>query len=146
MDVERSSSTPAPYENRGISVNELESSFYIYIGGEGMQEIQHTESGNCCPAFCDGKKRTRIQQAVLWRWFMQAPARPTRQVLTQLAGEGESCSVSVRHVNRRRAAWGVQRGKGRPHGRTSKAGNEGTGEVSARKAPGALVQMTPSLS
>jgi hypothetical protein len=111
-----------------------------------MQDIQSRESGKICPVFCDGKKLTGFQQSVLWSLFMREPDRPTGLVLTQFAEEGTPLSVSVRHVNRLRATWGLQRGKGRPRGSKTTAGKSGTDEVLGRTASGALVQVTPSLS
>jgi hypothetical protein len=111
-----------------------------------MHDVQLDESVKICPAFCDGKKLTGFQQSVLWSQFMKEPDRPTGLVLTQLAGEGWAFSVSVRHVNRLRATWGLQRGKGRPRGHTPTTGKGGTGKVIEQNKPGALVQMTPSLS
>jgi len=111
-----------------------------------MQDRQRSESVKICPAFCDGKKLTGFQQSVLWSLCMKEPDRPTSLVLIHLAEDGEPLSISVRHVNRLRVDWGLQRGKGRPRGHPTKAGHGGTGEVSERAEQGDLVQMTPSLS
>jgi hypothetical protein len=111
-----------------------------------MQDIQESTSGDLCPVFCDGKKLTGVQQAVLWNIFVREPARPTGRVLTEFAADGEPLVISVRHVNRLRSAWGLQRRKGRPRGETKPGGHGGPGAVSARTESGGLVQVTPSLT
>ncbi len=111
-----------------------------------MQDIQESRSTHRCPVFCDGKKLTGIQQAVLWSVFIKEPDRPTGQVLTELGEEAEPLCISVRHVNRLRAAWGLQRGKGRPR-QQKKPGCDGrTGPVGERTESGGLVRITSSLS
>jgi hypothetical protein len=111
-----------------------------------MQEIHYSESGNLCPAFYEGKKLTSVQQAELWRLFLGHSDRPTGAVLRQFAREGQALGVSVRHVNRLRAAWGVARKKGRPRGPRPPENRQGPGEGVERPATGALMKMTPSLS
>jgi hypothetical protein len=111
-----------------------------------MQDIQDRRSGDICPVFCDGKKLTGFQQSVLWSMCRKEPERPTSLILNQFAEENEPVCVSVRHVNRLRAVWGLQRRKGRPCGSTLKAGHGGTGEVSKRTEQGDVVSMSLSLS
>jgi hypothetical protein len=111
-----------------------------------MQDIQDRRSWDLCPVFCDGKKLTGFQQAVLWSMCKNEPDRPTGLILKQFAEESEPLSISVRHVNRLRTVWGLQRRKGRPRGHTRKAGHGGTGEVSQRTEHGDVVPMTLSLS
>jgi hypothetical protein len=111
-----------------------------------MLEMYSSESGNLCPVFCDGKTLTSVQQAELWSLFLGDPDRPTGTVIRQFAREGKALNVSVRHVNRLRAAWGVPRKKGRPRGPKPPENRHGTGDGVECSAPGALVKMTPLLS
>ena len=84
-----------------------------------MHSIQATQSADFCPAFSDGKKITEIQQAHLWVVLNEEPTCPSKCVLEKMAHRNEPVSISIRHVNRLRAKWGLSRGKGRPRGRTS---------------------------
>ena len=77
---------------------------------------------------------------------MREPDRPTGPVLTQLAEEGEPLSISVRHVNRLRVVWRLQRGKGRPRGQKTTSGKAGTVEVSKGTERSERVRITPSMS
>ncbi len=111
-----------------------------------MQEIHCTESGKSCPAFYDGKNLTNVQQAELWSLFSAEPERPTGVVLMHFMREGNALDISVRHVNRLRASWGVSRKKGRPHRQTSAKHARGLNECSEPATTGSLVKMTPSVS
>ncbi len=111
-----------------------------------MQEIQCHESGNRCPAFCDGKNLTSVQQAELWSLFWKTPGRPTSEVFKQFDREGHPLDVSVRHVNRLRSAWGVSRKKGRPRGQTHSKQNRELDNSVEHSTPDPLVNMTPTVS
>jgi hypothetical protein len=75
--------------------------------------------GECCPVFSGGKKMTERQQAVLWGVIMEEPTCPSYRVLMKVAERDEPLTISVRHVNRVRAQWGLSRRKGRPRGTPS---------------------------
>ncbi|MCP4403209.1 MAG: ATP synthase F0 subunit B [bacterium] len=111
-----------------------------------MQEIQCHESGKSCPAFCDGKNLTSVQQSELWSLFWEAPGRPTSEALKQFEREGHPLDVSVRHVNRLRAAWGVSRKKGRPRGQTHPKQHCGFDTRVEHSTTAPLVKMTPAVS
>ena len=98
---------------------------------------QPTLAAPSSPSFCDGRKLSEVEQAVLWTLLQQDPQCTSRQLLAK-AAEHEICPrVSLRHLNRWRAQWQRSRGKGRPRG--FKAGV-------ARHAGGKVVCVTPRLS
>src|SRR2546425_12017991 len=89
------------------------------------------------PPFCAGRKLSDIDQALLWHLLHEDPECPTRALLDKISHRQRSLAVSVRHLNRLRVTWQVNRRKGRP-----------------RRAPwpppgasgAALVQITPRLA
>jgi hypothetical protein len=87
------------------------------------------------PHFCAGRKLSDIDKALLWQILHDDPECPTRALLDTVAHMQRALAVRVRHLNRWRATWGLNRRKGRPrHVACSTA------------ASGALVQVTPHLS
>ena len=66
------------------------------------------------PAFSAGRKLSEVEQALLWSLLQEDPACPSRVLLAKAAHRQILIAVSLRHVNRWRAAWGLNRGKGRP--------------------------------
>ena len=89
------------------------------------------------PPFCAGRKLSDRDQALLWNLLHEDPECPTRALLDKIAHRQRSLAVSVRHLNRLRVTWQVNRRQGRP-----------------RRAPwpppvasvAALVQITPRLA
>lgn len=89
------------------------------------------------PSFCAGRKLGDVEQALLWTLLQEDPACPSRVLLDKVARRQIPLAVSIRHLNRWRATWQLNRGKGRP-----------------RHAPGrlpvtsgtAVVQVTPHLA
>jgi len=67
------------------------------------------------PAFCAGRKLGEVEQALLWSLLHEDPSSPSRVLLDKVAHTQLPIAVSIRHLNRWRATWGLNRGKGRPH-------------------------------
>ena len=89
------------------------------------------------PSFCAGRKLGDVEQALLWTLLHEDPACPTRVLLDKVAQRQRPLTVSVRHLNRWRAQWRLNRRKGRPR-------------QAAGRPPvvsgAALVQVTPRLA
>jgi hypothetical protein len=75
--------------------------------------------------------------ALVWKLLHEDPACPSRVVLAKVAQSQVPIAVSVRHLNRLRAKWHLNRRKGRP-GQTALSRPVGAG--------GAVLQVTPHLS
>ena len=67
------------------------------------------------PSLCSGRKLGDIEQALLWSLLHEDPSSPSRVLLDKVAHTQLPIAVSIRHLNRWRATWGLNRGKGRPH-------------------------------
>jgi hypothetical protein len=70
------------------------------------------------PSFCAGRKLGAVEQALLWTLLHEDPECPSRVLLDQVAQRQIPIAVSIRHLNRWRAQWQLNRPKGRP-GQTS---------------------------
>jgi hypothetical protein len=79
-----------------------------------MQIIQSNPVDDSSPDFCAGRKVTETHKALLWQLLNDDPACPSRMVLHTIAETQEQIAVTLRHINRLRKAWGLNRGKGRP--------------------------------
>ena len=66
------------------------------------------------PAFCSGRKLGDLEQALLWTVLHEDPECPSRVLLDKIARRQILIAVSLRHVNRWRVIWGLNRRKGRP--------------------------------
>ena len=66
------------------------------------------------PSFCEGRKFSEVEQAVLWTLLQQDPQCTSRQLLAKAAAHQIWPRVSLRHLNRWRSQWQRSRGKGRP--------------------------------
>jgi len=66
------------------------------------------------PAFEAGRKLGKPEKALLWQWLQADPGCPSRELQAKLAEMQTPVSVSLRHLNRLRAQWQLNRGKGRP--------------------------------
>jgi hypothetical protein len=67
------------------------------------------------PSFCAGRKLGEVEQALLWNLLHEDPSSPSRVLLDKVAQTQIPIVVSIRHLNRWRVTWGLNRGKGRPH-------------------------------
>ena len=66
------------------------------------------------PDLCAGRKVTETHKALRWKLLNDDPTCPSRLVLQAIAETPEQMAVTLRHINRLRKAWGLNRGKGRP--------------------------------
>src|SRR6266851_2055276 len=66
------------------------------------------------PPFDAGRKLSEIDKALLWQLLNEAPECPSRELLAQVAQRQGLVPVSVRHLNRLRVQWMLNRPKGRP--------------------------------
>ena len=80
-----------------------------------MPHMHPTQTSESCPEIFSGRKLTVIQMTLLRKVFQDDPESPTVTVLTKIEQEyQESVRVSIRHINRLRVRWRVNRKKGRP--------------------------------
>jgi hypothetical protein len=98
---------------------------------------QPTLAAQSSPSFCDGRKFSEVEQAVLWTLLQQDPQCTSRDLLAQAAEHQIWPRVSLRHLNRWRAQWQRSRVKGRPCGFSAGV---------ARHAGIKVVCVTPRLS
>ncbi len=66
------------------------------------------------PSFCAGRKLDEVEQALLWTLLHEDPECPSRVLLDKVARRQRPMAVSLRHLNRWRAIWQLNRCKGRP--------------------------------
>jgi hypothetical protein len=90
-----------------------------------------------CPPFEAGRKLGVVEMALVWKVLHEDPQCPSRVVLEKVAQRQVPMAVSVRHLNRLRAKWNLNRSKGRP-GQTAWSRPGGVGA--------AVVEVTPRLS
>ena len=96
-----------------------------------------TRPEDASPAFETGRKLGIVEMALMWKVLHADPQCPSRVVLEKVAQRQVPMAVSVRHLNRLRAKWNLNRRKGRP----------GHPALSHPVCAGAaLVQITPHLS
>jgi hypothetical protein len=65
------------------------------------------------PSFCAGRKLGEVEQALLWSLLHEDPECPSRVLLDKVVQQSPM-TVSLRHLNRWRAQWQLNRRKGRP--------------------------------
>jgi len=80
---------------------------YLAPSKEGLAERSH-------PSFDAGRKLSEIDKALLWQLLNEAPECPSRELLAKVAQRQGLVPVSVRHLNRLRVQWLLNRPKGRP--------------------------------
>jgi hypothetical protein len=96
-----------------------------------------TRPEDASPAFETGRKLGIVEMALMWKVLHEDPQCPSRVVLEKVAQRQVPMAVSVRHLNRLRAKWNLNRRKGRP----------GHPTLSPPVCAGAaLVQVTPHLA
>ena len=100
------------------------------------RQSKRTLAADSCPPCDTGRKIGAVEMALVWNLLHEDPACPSR-VLDKSAQRQVPIAVSVRHVNRLRVRWHLNRRKGRPR-------------QAARSTPvasdRAVVQVTPRLS
>src|SRR6266852_1032016 len=99
--------------------------------------IQRNFDEGSGPSFCAGRKFGEVEQALLWTLLHEDPECPSRVLLDKGAQRQISMAVSIRHLNRWRAQWQLNRPKGRP--RQAPCGQPVACGV-------AIVRVTPHLS
>src|ERR1043166_3300587 len=67
-----------------------------------------------CPPFEAGRKLGVVEMALVWKVLREDPQCPSRVVLEKVAQRQVPIAVSVRHLNRLRTKWHLNRSKGRP--------------------------------
>jgi hypothetical protein len=75
---------------------------------------QRTLDEDASPSFCAGRKRGEVEQALLWALLQEDPACPSQVLLDKAMRQHIPIAVSLRHLNRWRAQWRLNRHKGRP--------------------------------
>ena len=65
------------------------------------------------PSFCAGRQLSEVAQALLWTFLHDDPQCPSRVLLAKVASP-IPIAVRIRHRNRWRATWELNRRKGRP--------------------------------
>jgi hypothetical protein len=73
-----------------------------------------TRPEDASPAFETGRKLGIVEMALMWKVLHEDPQCPSRVVLEKVAQRQVPMAVSVRHLNRLRAKWNLNRRKGRP--------------------------------
>ena len=79
-----------------------------------MSLTQSNPVDDASPEFCAGRKVTETHKALLWTLLNDDPNCPSRLVLHVIAETQGQIAVTLRHINRLRKAWGLNREKGRP--------------------------------
>src|SRR5213593_3663589 len=79
-----------------------------------LTRSQRTLDDDRSPDFYAGRKLGEVEQALLWSLLQEEPECPSRVLLDKVAERQIALAVSLRHVNRWRATWGMNRRKGRP--------------------------------
>ncbi len=83
---------------------------------EAVQKV--ADCGVSCPSLSDGNKLTGFDQGRLWAILNENPSISSRQALKMPAETDNAFkNVSIRHINRLRCSWGLNRAKGRPRGK-----------------------------
>ena len=75
---------------------------------------QRTLAEDASPPFEAGRKLGHVEMALVWQVLHEDPQCPSRVVLEKVAQRQVPMAVSVRHLNRLRAKWKLNRRKGRP--------------------------------
>src|SRR5467141_529796 len=102
-----------------------------------LTHSQRTLDDDLRPDFYAGRKLGEVEQALLWSLLQEEPECPSRVLLDKATQRRMVITVSLRHVNRWRAARGLNRHQGRP----------GQADGSQPVSPGAaVVQVTPHVA
>jgi hypothetical protein len=79
-----------------------------------LAQTQRNLDDDTSPDFYAGRKLGDVEQALLWTLLQEEPECPSRVLLAKAAQRRVVIAVSLRHVNRWRAARGLNRRPGRP--------------------------------
>ena len=75
---------------------------------------KRTLAAGSCPPCDTGRKIGAVEMALVWNLLHEDPACPSRVLLDKSAQRQVPIAVSVRHLNRLRVRWHLNRRKGRP--------------------------------
>ena len=75
---------------------------------------QRSLAEGASPSCCAGRQLGEVEQALLWPLLHDDPQCPSRVFLDKVAHNQRPIAVSIRHRNRWRAAWQINRRKGHP--------------------------------
>src|SRR5207247_1254854 len=75
---------------------------------------KHTFAKAASLPYDAGRKLGDVETALLWQWLREDPACPSRVLLAKVAQTQPLIAVSIRHLNRLRVKWKLNRRKGRP--------------------------------
>src|SRR6266480_5227884 len=70
-----------------------------------------TRPEDASPAFETGRKLGIVEMALMWKVLHEDPQCPSRVGLEKVAQRQVPMAVSVRHLNRLRAQWNLNRGR-----------------------------------
>jgi len=79
-----------------------------------MNSAAKNQISDSVPNFFNGRKINIDQKIFLWELLQADTECPSRVLLFKMEQEYEKVSITIRHVNRLRASWGLSRDKGRP--------------------------------
>jgi len=102
-----------------------------------LAQNKRTLAEDSCPLFDAGRKMGGVELALVWQLLHEDPACPSRVLLAKVAQTQAPIAVSVRHLNRLRVKWHLNRRKGRPR---QAAGHPPVASGTE------VVQLTPHLS
>src|SRR2546425_10661707 len=108
-----------------------------YIKEDGVMPRALSQSnphGGSSPSFCSGRKRSDLEQALLWSLRQEDPQCPSRLLLDEAARRQRPMAVSLRQLNRWRVQWQLNRRQGRPR-QTPYSGSPVSGAAVVRVRP-----------
>ena len=79
-----------------------------------MNTYSNNQNFNSIPNFNNGRKINIDQKIFLWGLLQENSQFPTSALLFKVEQEYGKISITIRHINRLRASWGLSRDKGRP--------------------------------
>jgi hypothetical protein len=79
-----------------------------------LAPTQRKRNPSSSPSFCAGRKLGDVEKAWLWTLLHEDPQCPSRLLLDKVAQSHAPIDISVRHLNRLRGGWQLNRPKGRP--------------------------------
>jgi hypothetical protein len=79
-----------------------------------MNTAENIQIFDSVPNFFDGRKVNIDQKLFLWELLQEDSECPSSALLLKMELEYGKISITIRHLNRLRASWGLSRDKGRP--------------------------------
>ena len=75
---------------------------------------KHNLTDGSSPSFEAGRKLSVVEMALVWQVLHEDPQCPSRVLRDKVAQSPAPLQISVRHLNRLRVKWPLNRCKGRP--------------------------------